>query len=111
MSLVQDAQSWLDDEKPSSLEIQQSIGNTCHLLAQPISIERREELNKVIDKLMEALQGEKIEVVRPEQTAICCGIDASPLIPDSAPDTPPISCEERRRLFEQLKAGAGSSPF
>ena len=103
MSLVQDAQQWLEDEKPTSLEIQQSIDNTCHLLAQPGSIERREELNKVIDLLMGSLQGEKIEIVRPEEPVIQ-GFDASPLIPEATLDTPPLSGDERRRRFEELKA-------
>lgn len=110
MSLVEDARQWLEDEKPTSLEIQQSIDNFCHLTAQPGAIERREELNKVIDLLMGSLQGLKIEVVRPEEPVIR-GIDASPLIPEATLETPPISGDERRRRFEELKASGVDRPF
>lgn len=110
MNLVHEARQWLENELPTSMEVQESIDNTCHLLAQPITAEKRDELNKVIDVLMGSLQGVKIEIVRPEPPTIR-GIDSSPLIPDSTPDTPPISSEERRRRFEELKVSGLDRPF
>jgi hypothetical protein len=110
MNSVKAAQVWLFDEKPSSEEIQESITNVCHLLAQPVASERRTELNAVLDLLVASIGGEKVEVIRPDQPVELV-LDPSPLIPDLTPDTPPVSPQERRRLFEQLKASPLGAPF
>lgn len=110
MNSLKAAKAWLLDEKPSTEDIQESISNICHLLAQPVAPERRSELNAVLDFLVASLGGEKVEVVRPELPAAFV-LDPSPLIPDLAPDTPPVSPEERRKLFEKLKATPLGAPF
>lgn len=110
MNSLQSAKAWLLDEKPSDEDIQESITNVCHLISQPVAAERRNELNAVLDFLVAALGGERVEVIRPVQPA-GFALDPSPLISDLAPETPPVSAEERRRLFEKLKEITLGAPF
>lgn len=104
MSTLKHATLWLEAESPSTEEIRQAIENTCYLLAQPCSSERKSELKAVIELLMARHPAPKPEILLPE-TPTLGAIDCSPLIPDVDSVQAPISPQERRKLFELLKAG------
>ncbi len=103
MSTVQQAKEWLEAESPSTEEIRQAIENTCYLLAQPCSAERKADLNAVINLLVDRHPEPKPEIIRPE-TPSQGQIDCSPLLPADDNAQPPISPQERRRLFDLVKA-------
>lgn len=102
MSPLEQAKSWLLDEKPSSEEIQQSVDNLCHQIARPPKDVGKEQLLAAITFLMGALGKDPSEVVLPESPPRA-ELDLSPLGESDGDLTPPLSASERRKRFEELK--------
>lgn len=109
MSPLEQAKQWMDDEKPTTEEIQQSVDNLCHQVARPPSGVTESQLMDAIRFLMGALGKDPSELVLLESTSKAA-LDLTPLGGTVDVDQPRLSDPERRKRFRELKEEL-RSPF
>jgi hypothetical protein len=103
---LQEANEWLEREKPTREEIQQSVDNLCHQRARPPTGISEADIDAAIKRLMIAAGGNVAELVLPD-TVSKCALDYSPLLPFDdqlqKQDEAEESTEARLKRFRELK--------